>query len=296
MNAENPLVSILMTAYNREKYIAAAIESVLASTYKNFELIIVDDGSKDDSVRIARTYETQDSRIRVYVNEQNLGDYPNRNKAASYARGQYLKYLDSDDAIYPHGLEVMVSAMTRFPEAGLGSPYHKEQDTQPYPYLVDSGTAYKEHFINEDFLLTGPSGVIIKRSLFEEVGGFSGKRFVGDTEMWMKLAARQPVVKFQMALFWWRQHETQEFRQGQGANGYDLLNYLTMRDILLDPHCPLKPDLRDQVLARSKKRQSRTILSMVIKQRDLNGARTLMNKSGLGWREVMKYSFSKVGI
>lgn len=89
-----PLVSILMTAYNREKYIAEAIESVLASTYTNFELIIVDDCSADRTLEIAKSYEEKDKRIKIYINEKNLGDYPNRNKAASLAKGVYLKYLE----------------------------------------------------------------------------------------------------------------------------------------------------------------------------------------------------------
>ena len=78
-----PLVSVLITSYNREKYIGDAIQSVLDSTYKNFELIIVDDMSTDNSVGIAKSFEKKDNRIKVYINEANLGDYPNRNKAAS---------------------------------------------------------------------------------------------------------------------------------------------------------------------------------------------------------------------
>jgi glycosyltransferase involved in cell wall biosynthesis len=92
-------------------YIAEAIDSVINSNYQNWELIIVDDCSKDRTVEIARKYEKQDDRIKVYVNKTNLGDYPNRNRAASYAKGKYLKYVDADDLIYPHGLEVMVRAL-----------------------------------------------------------------------------------------------------------------------------------------------------------------------------------------
>ena len=110
----NPIASILTTVYNREKYIAACIDSVLASSYQDWELIIVDDVSTDASVAIAKSYEKKDPRIKVYVNEKNLGDYPNRNKAASYAKGKYLKYLDADDIIYPHGLEVMVIPWSSF--------------------------------------------------------------------------------------------------------------------------------------------------------------------------------------
>ena len=68
MQPDQPLVSVLMTAYNREKYISEAIESVLSSTFKNFELIIVDDGSVDNTVKIARGYELKDSRIKVFTN------------------------------------------------------------------------------------------------------------------------------------------------------------------------------------------------------------------------------------
>jgi glycosyltransferase involved in cell wall biosynthesis len=83
-----PIVLILTTVYNRKKYIGACIESVLASIYKDWELIIVDDQSNDNSVAIAQKYEEKDARIKVYINETNLGDYPNRNQAASYAQGK----------------------------------------------------------------------------------------------------------------------------------------------------------------------------------------------------------------
>ncbi len=76
-----------MTTYNREKYLVQAVESVLASTYENFELIIVDDQSKDRSLAIAQELAAKDTRIRVVLNEKNMGDYPNRNKAASLRRG-----------------------------------------------------------------------------------------------------------------------------------------------------------------------------------------------------------------
>src|SRR5258706_13206257 len=104
----SPLVSVLMTAFNREKYIADAIESVLASSYENFELIIVDDASSDNTVAIASQFAEKDKRIRIYVNEKNVGDYPNRNKAAGYAQGKYINYVDADDKLYYYGLEVMV--------------------------------------------------------------------------------------------------------------------------------------------------------------------------------------------
>ena len=118
-NVSFPLVSILMTAYNRENYIAVAIESVLRSTFTNFELVIVDDCSKDNTVTIANHYALSDARIKVYINEKNLGDYPNRNKAASYANGEYIMYVDSDDTILKDGVEKLIYSMALFPESSF---------------------------------------------------------------------------------------------------------------------------------------------------------------------------------
>ncbi len=195
MSNEAPLVSVLMTAYNRENYIAEAIESVLASTYKNFELIIVDDCSKDKTVDIARNYELKDTRVRVYVNEKNLGDYPNRNKAASYAKGKYIKYLDADDMIYYYGLEVMVKAMELFPESGFGLG-SKPSDEKIYPVLLNPVQAYQEHFSGFGHFDRAPGSSIIKLDVFTKVKGFSGERMIGDNELWFKMARYFPMVKF----------------------------------------------------------------------------------------------------
>ena len=117
--SDRPVVSVLTTCYNREQYLGETIESVLSQTFEDFEYIIVDDRSTDRSFEIAQQYAQRDSRVRVYQNESNLGDYPNRNKAASYAVGTYLKYVDSDDLLYPHTLDVITRCMSAFDDAGL---------------------------------------------------------------------------------------------------------------------------------------------------------------------------------
>jgi glycosyltransferase involved in cell wall biosynthesis len=117
---QQQILSVLMTAYNREQYIADAIESVLASTYANFELIIVDDCSTDATESIAKKYAQADKRIRLFVNEKNLGQFPNRNHAADFANGEYIMYVDSDDKILPDGFERLVNAMNANPESSFG--------------------------------------------------------------------------------------------------------------------------------------------------------------------------------
>jgi len=278
---EQPLVSVLMTSYNREQYIAQAIESVLASSYQNFELIICDDVSRDRTVEIARGYAAKDARIKVYVNEKNLGDYPNRNKVASYARGKYLKYQDSDDLIYPFSLQIMVDAMEKYPEAAFAFCGNEVQDdSAPYPILYNSYDAYRTHFFLAGGLFyAGPGGTIIRRTLFEEMGGFSGRRYIGDGEMWMKFALKHPVVKIQPGLIWWRTHPGQEF--SMGSQEYALLRYELDKEILGNPLCPLSDKEKRRALGNSRRLMGRRILGLLGKMKIPAGVR-LSKKAGLG--------------
>jgi len=232
-----PLVSVLMTAYNRQEFIAEAIESVLTSTYKNWELIIVDDCSKDNTVAIAKGYARKDDRIKVNINEKNLGDYPNRNKAASYATGKYLKYLDSDDVLYPDGLSKMVDFMERFPKAHWGItnflPGINEQDL---PDLLDKKKAYEFHYFQHPVFFASPGQVIMTKESFDAVGGFGTTRMVSDFEMWHKLAQFSDVVLMPGKMVNIREHEGREVSdQNRFAVEYEKIKVR----FLDDKNCPL---------------------------------------------------------
>ena len=259
-----PKVSILTTVYNREKYLAACIESVLASTYQDWELIIVDDVSIDTSVAIAKNYEKKDARIKVYVNQTNLGDYPNRNKAASYAKGKYLKYLDADDVIYPNGLEVMVHTMEQFPEAGLGISQKVREDIKPFPFLMQPKETFIREFLMRGVLGLGPTGTIITRNAFQKVGGFTGMRYIGDTELWYKIALIYPVVKMEDKLVFWRQHEDQENTKGNENYFYLEQNYLNAQKTLKNRVITLS--YKEVLLVKQKidKRFARAIIRLLI--------------------------------
>ena len=157
---------------------------MLAQTLKDFELVIVDDCSRDRTVEIARRY-TRDPRVRLHLNEKNLGDYLNRNRAAALAVGRYLKYVDADDLIYPHGLEVMVWAMEQFPDSGFGlakADYYVND--KPYPLQLSPAESYRWDFLKAGLFGNAPLSAIIRKDAFRAIGGFSGKRYVGDTELW----------------------------------------------------------------------------------------------------------------
>jgi cellulose synthase/poly-beta-1,6-N-acetylglucosamine synthase-like glycosyltransferase len=237
MSTNTPIVSVLMTSYNREAYIEQAIQSVLASDLTDFELIICDDCSLDATVEIARKYASIDARVRVFEHNQNIGDYPNRNRAASYALGKYIKYLDSDDAMYPHTLSMMVNCMEQFPEAGFGLSSMPEP-SRVYPVLLEPQKIYWEHFFGFGHFDRAPGSAIIKKSVFDDVGGFSGKRMIGDYEMWFTLARKYSMVKYPRELVWTRHHAGQEF-QSAYAKQYPVLKKQVLDTALLHADCPL---------------------------------------------------------
>lgn len=106
-----PLVSIITPCYNCEKYIAETIKSVLAQTYKNWEMLIVDDCSEDNSLKIAESFAENDNRIKIIKQKQNGGAAKARNKAIELSEGEYLAFLDSDDLWLSEKLEKQINFM-----------------------------------------------------------------------------------------------------------------------------------------------------------------------------------------
>lgn len=251
-----------MTCYNREKYIAQAIESVLASTYTNFELIIVDDGSKDKTISIAKSFESRDSRVKVYENKVNLGDYPNRNMAASYARGKYLKYVDSDDYMYPWALQSMLEIMEQFPNVGLGFCSMEPNDNKPFPFELTPKEAYEYHYLGPGLFGRSPLSAIIKKDAFDIVGGFKPIRMAGDFEMWQRMALHYNMVLMPQGMVWYRKHNAQEVNDfSDFSNIYEKIKieYLDSKD------CPLDKILTISIKRKEKKKIMGYILINIVK-------------------------------
>lgn len=109
----NPKVSVMMACYNAEKYISEAIESILCQTFDDFELIILDDGSTDNSLSICEYYRKKDNRVKLFKNEKNYGQVYTRNKMMDMAIGEYLAVMDADDVSLPQRLEVQVNFLEK---------------------------------------------------------------------------------------------------------------------------------------------------------------------------------------
>ncbi len=111
-----PKISVLMTVYNRDKYLCEAIDSILKQTFKDFEFILVDDGSTDRSLEIIEEYAKQDARIIVVKNERNLGISRAVKKGIPYCQGKYIARMDSDDICLPERFEIQFRHMEANPD------------------------------------------------------------------------------------------------------------------------------------------------------------------------------------
>jgi hypothetical protein len=241
MPASAPTVSVLMTAFNRAAYIDQAIDSVLAQTYRDFELVIVDDRSSDDTVARALAHAARDGRVRVEVNPRNLGDYPNRNHAATLARGRLLKFHDSDDVMYPHCLETMVAALESAPSAGLALSCGIYWYGAPAPMLLTPRMAYQREFLGGRMFMCGPGGSLLRAEVFRQLGGFENLGAPSDYIFWMKACARVPVVLAQADLFWYRTHDQQIIHHPRTFTETSRAAGIAWR-ALHSPECPLAGD------------------------------------------------------
>lgn len=119
--SKNSKVTVLMPAYNAAPYIAEAIESIINQTFKDFEFIIIDDCSTDNTRDIIETYAKKDKRIRFFKNERNLKVAKTRNKGLKLAKGEYIVNMDADDWSYPDRIEKQVHLMEENPDLVLSS-------------------------------------------------------------------------------------------------------------------------------------------------------------------------------
>lgn len=116
---QQPKVSVVMSVYNGKKYLREAVESILNQTFRDFEFIIVDDGSCDNTLEILKDYAEKDSRIKIIKNEKNIGLTKSLNKAIQEAKGEYIARMDADDISLPERLKAQMLAMEKGRKNGL---------------------------------------------------------------------------------------------------------------------------------------------------------------------------------
>src|SRR6202140_1183258 len=163
--------SSLMPVYNREKYVGQAIDSVLAQTFKDYELFAVDDGSTDLSAAVLASYGT---RVKL-LQQSNPGPEVARNKAAAMAQGEYLVFFDSDDYLFPFALEILDKVISSFgtPTLLMGSMERFQEGEEKPPEAPTNRTIrvikYPDYLSKTQAV--GTMGIVVRKSDFDAVGG-----------------------------------------------------------------------------------------------------------------------------
>jgi len=203
---ERSKVSIIITAYNQRSYLGEAIESALAQSHRNTEIVVVDDGSTDGSEEVATRFD----EIR-YIKQKNQGVAAARNVGLRASSGEFIVLLDGDDRLLPHAVETGLKQFSDHPKAmlvaGLARIINKrgeviEERNRP---LLDGGSY--------EYLLTGndvfmPAMAMYRRSVFDSIGLFD-ERYVPaeDWEMYLRIARSYPIVFYDRVIAEYRIHE-----------------------------------------------------------------------------------------
>ena len=205
------MFSVIIPLYNKAPYIAKAIESVLGQTYRDFEVIVIDDGSTDQSLEVAKTFENKSITI---ISQPNSGVSTARNNGVKLAKYPYICFLDADDWWHPTFLEEMKQLITDFPDAGIyGSGYYivKNGQERIAPIGVSQGFErgiidYCEVYAKTLCMPLTSISVVIPKHIFDEEKGFKSQlKFGEDFDLWIRIALKHKVILVNKPLAYYNQ-------------------------------------------------------------------------------------------
>ena len=206
-----PAVSVVIATYNRANYLAETIDSVLSQSFQKFELIVVDDGSTDETRRVVAPY---GSRVR-YFYQENRGPSAARNLGARNASASWISIQDSDDLCLPNHLETLYGYANKHPESGmvfangsyLGGPAHDRETIIPAAKsrrLAEQGVRLEDLF---DKSIVRLQAALISKRCYDDVGGHDESlRISMDLDLTFRLISRYPVAYLDEVVFSYRRH------------------------------------------------------------------------------------------
>jgi glycosyltransferase involved in cell wall biosynthesis len=244
---DEPLVSAVIIFLNEEKFLSEAIDSVFTQTYRNWELLLVDDGSIDASTEVARRYAEQHPDKIYYLEHEehrNRGMSASRNLGIRRANGEYIAFLDADDVWLSHKLERQVTLLRTHPEAAMiyGSPllWHgwtgRSEDAQRdrlQPITVETDTLIRPPrlfslFLTRKAITPCPSDVLICRQILDDIGRFeeSFKGLFEDQVFFSKVALEVPVFVSGECWSKHRKHPDSATAMWKRTGELDFLNWI----------------------------------------------------------------------
>ncbi len=224
------LISVIIPAYNTKRYLGEAIESALGQTYPAVEIIVVDDGSTDNTKDIAHSY-WKEGKIK-YIHQENKGLSAARNAGIRAAQGEYIALLDSDDIFLPSKLERQVAHLKAHPACGISYCdiyhfYEEEPDRLlKLQYKYYSGDDFFPHLLWKNFI--NPLSVVLRRQVFDQCGYFNeAMRRSEDWEYWVRAAHRG-------ARFCFMPETLAKYRMRRGSMTYDWRSKYTEKKLVVD--------------------------------------------------------------
>jgi len=232
-----PEISVVIPSYNHGAFIPEAVRSVLNQTHRDLELIVVDDGSSDNSLQVLAGF--SDPRL-VVISQPNQGAHAAINRGLGYARGEFLAILNSDDAYHPERLAKIVKVLKAQPGAGLAGSYIEIVDDRGAslgvkhgyldcpPWLLEHpersfrfGDDLHAALLTENFWST-TSNFVFSRRLYQQVGEFLPLRYTHDWDFALRLARRAPSVLIPEPLVRYRVHAANTIREDQVAMVFEI--------------------------------------------------------------------------
>lgn len=212
-----PKVSVIMPSYNKEKYIAKSIDSILNQTFKDWELIIVDDVSTDNSVEVIKTY--TDKRICFFQNEVNIGIAANRNKALELVQGEYVALLDADDIATDFRLKTQVEFLDNHPECDVVYGRYNEIDAEDKVKELYFTALRNPAFVKARMLVHDPipnGSAMFRKSFIDQYNIRYREGYLGmdDYMFWTECSLHGKIVGLPELFLYWRNTEN------NGTNTY----------------------------------------------------------------------------
>jgi glycosyltransferase involved in cell wall biosynthesis len=213
-HTHSPTVSVVVPVYNTERYVADTIDSILKQTFTDFELIIIDDGSRDRSPQILRELAAKDARIRLTLRE-NRGIVRTRNELLEQCRGKYMAVNDSDDLSMPTRLEKQVAYLESHPDCVLLGSRVMLMDPFGSP-VCPTGQKLVHEEIEKELLGNGggwalvQSAIMARVDVVRRIGGYRGEEhnLAEDHDLFVRLAEVGRVANLEEPLVWYRRHHT----------------------------------------------------------------------------------------
>ncbi len=224
LNSANPSVTVALPVYNAEPYLKSAIKSILKQTFIDFELLVIDDGSTDNSLTILKEYQAKDSRIRIIARE-NKGLVRTLNELIDLAKGRYIARMDADDISMPERFVKQVEFLDKHPLCNVVGSWREliNEDEQKIG-IVESPT---DHFEIDQLHLVGHStiphpGAMIRKTSLLEVGGYDERMETAqDLDLWLRMAEKGKLANLAEVLIQVRIHGdsvSEKKRELQGEN------------------------------------------------------------------------------